>query len=169
MQRHYSDNKDPKGQNNGFLHGHVWLWELDCKEGRAQKNWCLVIVVLEKTPENLLDSKEIKPANLKVNQLWILIGKTDAETVPFSLSVVSDYLWPHRLQHTRLPCPSPTPRSYSNSCPTHPLSSPSPPAFIFSQNQGIFHAVCSSHQVAKVLEFQFQHQSFQRIFRIGFL
>ena len=45
--------------------------------------------------------------------------------------------------------------------PSHPLSSPSPPAFNPSQHQGLFQSVCSSHQVAKVLEFQLQHQSFQ--------
>ena len=63
-------------------------------------------------------------------------------------------------------CPSPTPRAYSNSCPSRQwchstiLSSvvPSPPAFNLSQNQGFFQWVGSSHQVAKVLEFQLQHQ-----------
>jgi len=45
--------------------------------------------------------------------------------------------------------------------PSHPLSSPSPPAFNLSQHQGLFKLVSSSHQVAKVLEFQLQHQSFQ--------
>ena len=45
--------------------------------------------------------------------------------------------------------------------PSHPLSSPSPPAFNLSKNQGLFQRVSSSHQVAKVLEFQLQHQSFQ--------
>ena len=45
--------------------------------------------------------------------------------------------------------------------PSHPLSSPSPPAFNLSQHQGLFQLVSSSHQVAKVLELQFQHQSFQ--------
>ena len=45
--------------------------------------------------------------------------------------------------------------------PSHPLSSPSPPAFNLSQDQGLFQGVSSSHQVAKVLEFQLQHQSFQ--------
>ena len=45
--------------------------------------------------------------------------------------------------------------------PSHPLSSPSPPALNLSQNQGLFHWVSSSHQVAKVLEFQLPHQSFQ--------
>ena len=44
---------------------------------------------------------------------------------------------------------------------SHPLSSPSPPAFSLSQHQGLFQLVSSSHQVAKVLEFQLQHQSFQ--------
>ena len=45
--------------------------------------------------------------------------------------------------------------------PSHPLSSPSPPAFNLSQHQGLFQRVTSLHQVAKVLEFQLQHQSFQ--------
>ena len=52
---------------------------------------------------------------------------------------------------------------------SQPLSSPSPPAFNISQHQGLFKWVSSSHQVAKVLEFQFQHQSFQWIFRADFL
>ena len=53
--------------------------------------------------------------------------------------------------------------------PSHPLSSPSPPAFNLSQHQGLFQWITSSHQVAKVLEFQLQHQSFQWIFRTDFL
>ena len=52
--------------------------------------------------------------------------------------------------------------------PSHPLLSPSPPAFSLPQNQGLFQGVSSSHQVAKVLEFQLQHQSFQRMFRTNF-
>ena len=58
---------------------HVWMWELDCKEGWAPKNWCFQIVVLEKTLESPLNSKEIKPVNAKGNQLWIFIGKTIVE------------------------------------------------------------------------------------------
>ena len=50
-----------------------------------------------------------------------------------------------------------------------PLLSPSPPAFYLSQHQGLFQWVSSSHKMAKVLEFQLQHQSFQRIFRVDFL
>ena len=53
--------------------------------------------------------------------------------------------------------------------PSHPLSSPSPPAFNLFQHQGLFKWVNSSHQVAKVLEFQLQHQSFQWILRTDFL
>ena len=75
---------------------------------------------------------------------------------------------PHGLQHTRLPCPSPSPRLCSDSCPlsrwclqpSHPLSSSSPPAFNLSQHQGLFQWIDSSHQVAEVLKFQLQHQSF---------
>ena len=159
-------------------------------------------------------------------------------------------LWPHGLQHTRLPCPSPSPRACSNSCPlsqwsvilsnnlilchlllllhsifscgtwdlvtcqfssvaqscptlcdpmecstpgfpvphqlpeftqthvhwvsnaiqpSHPLSSPSPPAFNLAQHQGLFKWVSSSHQVAKVLDFQLQHQSFQWTLRTDLL
>ena len=62
-----------------FPYGHVCLWEMDSKESRVPKNWRLRTVVLEKTPESLLDSKEIKPVNLKGNQPWILVGRTDAE------------------------------------------------------------------------------------------
>ena len=59
---------------------------------------------------------------------------------------MSDSLWPHGLQHARLPCPSPTPRASSNSCPSHwwclqpshPLSSPFPPTFNLCQHQGLF-------------------------------
>ena len=53
--------------------------------------------------------------------------------------------------------------------PSHPLSSPCPPTFKLSQYQGLFQWISSSHQVAKVLEFQLQHQSFQWIFRTDFI
>ena len=55
------------------------MWKLDDKESWAPKNWCFRIVVLEKTLESLLDSKEIKPVNPKGNKLWMFIGRTDAE------------------------------------------------------------------------------------------
>ena len=54
------------------------MWELDHKEGWVPKNWCFQTVVLEKTLESPLDSKEIKPVNLKGNQPWIFTRRTDA-------------------------------------------------------------------------------------------
>ena len=59
------------------------LWELDHHEGITPKYWCLPTVVLEKAVENPLDTKEIKPVNLKGNHPWILIGRTDAEAPVF--------------------------------------------------------------------------------------
>ena len=55
------------------------MWQLDHNDGWVLKNWCLWIVVLEKTLESPLDFKEIKPVNPKGNQPWIFIGTTDAE------------------------------------------------------------------------------------------
>ena len=80
-------NKGPYSQCCGLPSGQVWLWELDCKEGRMLKNWCLWTVVLEKTPQSLLDSK-IKPVNLKGDQLWIVTGMigTEAEVPIWSSS-----------------------------------------------------------------------------------
>ena len=91
--------------------------------------------------------------------------------VQFSRSVVSNSLQPHGLQHTGLPCPSPTPGACSNSCPLswwcYPTISSSAVPFSSHlqsfQHQGLFKWVSSSHQVAKVLEFHLQHQSFQYI------
>ena len=57
----------------------IVMWELDHKEGWAQKNWCFQIMVLEKTLESPSDCKEIKPVNSKGNQPWIFTGMTDAE------------------------------------------------------------------------------------------
>ena len=66
-------------QGYGFSSSHVWMWELDHKEGWMLKNWCFQTVVLDKTLESPLDSKEIKPVNAKGNQSWIFIGRTDFE------------------------------------------------------------------------------------------
>ena len=55
------------------------MWELDHKESWGPKNWCFWTVVLEKTLENPLDCKEIKPVNPKGNQSWIFIGSIEAE------------------------------------------------------------------------------------------
>ena len=54
---------------------HVWMWELDYKESWVVKNWCFWTVVLEKTLESPLDSREIQPVHPIGNQSWIFIGK----------------------------------------------------------------------------------------------
>ena len=81
----------------------------------------------------------------------------------------SNSLWPHEPQHGRSPYPSPTPRVYPNSCPLrrwcHPTISSSVIPFSSLRQSfttsGLFKWVSSSHQVAKVSEFQLKHQSFQ--------
>ena len=78
-QRHYFANKVPSSQSYGVSNSHVWMWELDCKESWALKNWCFWILLLEKTLESPLDCKEIQPVNPTGNQSWIFIGRTDAE------------------------------------------------------------------------------------------
>ena len=64
-QRYHFANKGPYSQRYGFSRSLVWMWELDHKEGWAPKNWCFQTMVLEKTLENPLDSKEIKQSILK--------------------------------------------------------------------------------------------------------
>ena len=78
-QRHYFTDKGPSSQNYGFSSSHLWMWELDHKEGWMPKNWCFCAVVLEKTLENPLDCKEIKLVNPKGNQSWKFIGRTEVE------------------------------------------------------------------------------------------
>ena len=78
-QRHYFANKGPDSQGYGFSCGHVWMWELDCQEGWAPKNWCFWTVVLQKTLESALDCKDIQPVHPKGDQCWVCIGRADAE------------------------------------------------------------------------------------------
>ena len=78
-QRHYFADQGPSSQSYGFSSSHVWMWDLDCKEGWALKNWCFWTVVLGKTLESPLDCKEIQPIHPKGNKSWIVIGRTGAE------------------------------------------------------------------------------------------
>ena len=77
-QRHYFANKGPSSQSYGFCSSHVWMWELDHKEGWAPKNWCFRTVAFKRLVSPL-DCKEIRPVNPKGNQSQIFIGRTDAE------------------------------------------------------------------------------------------
>ena len=75
-QKHHFAGKGPYSQSYGFSSNHVLLWKLDHKEGWAPKDPCFWVVVLEKTHECPLHSKDISP---KENQPWIFTGRTDAE------------------------------------------------------------------------------------------
>ena len=83
-QKHYFVNKGPSSQGYGFSSGHIWMWELNYKESWAPKNGCFLNVVLEKTLESPLNSKEIQPVHPK-DQSWVFIGDVEAE---------SPILWP---------------------------------------------------------------------------
>ena len=69
----------PSGQGYGFSSSHIWMWELDCEESWAPKNWCFWTVVLEKTLESSLDCKEIQTVYPKGDQSWVFFGRTDAK------------------------------------------------------------------------------------------
>ena len=121
--------------------------------------------------------------NFKVNGWWpqkrtlVTFLKIWFSSVEFSRSVMSNSLGPHELQHARPPCPSPTPRVYSNSCPLSRWCHPTISSFVipFSSCLKSFPA-SGSFQMSQlfvsdgqILEFQLQHQSFQWLFRIAFL
>ena len=91
-QRRYITDKGPSSQAYGFSSGHVWMWELDCEESWALKNWCFWTVVLEKTLGSPLDGKEMQPVHPKGNQSWIFIRRTDAEAPIFWPPDVKNWL-----------------------------------------------------------------------------
>ena len=68
------------------------MWDLDCKESWASKNWCFWTVVLEKSLESPLDCKEIQSVNPKGNQSWIFIGRNDAKAA-------APILWPPNVKN----------------------------------------------------------------------
>ena len=74
-QSHYFADKGLYSQSYGFSSSHVWMWELDHNKSWAPKNWCFWTVVLEKTLESPLDSKEIKLVNTKENQPWMFLWR----------------------------------------------------------------------------------------------
>ena len=199
--RHYFAFKGPSSQSYGFSSSHVWMWELDYKESWAPKNGCFWTVVLEKTVESPLDSKEIQPVHPKVNQSWIFIERSDAEAD-------SPILWPPNAKNWLIGKDPDAGKDWrqrrkgrqsmkwldvtTNSMDMSWVNSRSwwwtgRPGMLesmrlqwvghdwvtelnwISQHQGLFQWVSSSHQVAKELKLQLQHQSLQWIFRVDFL
>ena len=100
-QRHHFAHKCPYSQGYGLSCSHVQMWELDHKEGRTPRNWSFWTVVLEKTLESPLESKDIKPINLKGHQPWILFGKTDAEAEALTICPPDAKSWPWGLESLR--------------------------------------------------------------------
>ena len=92
-QRHYFVNKGLSSQGYGFSSGHVWMWELDCEESWAPKNWCFWTVVLEKTLESPLDCKKIQPVHSEGDQPWDFFGRNDAKAE-------TPVLWPPHAELT---------------------------------------------------------------------
>ena len=76
-QRHFV-NKGPSGWSYDFSSGHVWMWELDCEEGRALNNWCILTVML-KTLASPLNCKEIQPVHSDGDQPWDFFGRNDTK------------------------------------------------------------------------------------------
>ena len=74
-----SDFGAPQIKSDTVSSGHVWMWELDCEDSWAPKNWCFWTVVLEKTLESPLECKEIQPVHSEGDQSWVFFGKTDAK------------------------------------------------------------------------------------------
>ena len=95
----YFANKDLSSQSYGFSSCHVWMWELEYKEIWAPKNWCFWTVLLEKTLESPLDSKETQPVHSKGNWFWIFIERTDIEAETLAILVI----WFKELTHLKRP------------------------------------------------------------------
>jgi len=150
--------------------GPVTSWQID---GKQRKHWQAVNFV---GLQNHCDGD----CSHEIKRRFLLERKAMTSLVQFSQfshSVVSDSLWPHESKHARPSVHHQLPEFTQTHVhrvgdaiqPSHPLSSPSPPAPNPSQHQSLFQWVNSSHEVAKVLEFQPQYQSFQWTPRTGLL
>ena len=92
-EKHYFANKGRFSQSYGFSTSHVWLWELDYKESWTPNYWCFWTVMLEKTLESPLDSKEIQLVHPKGEYPWIFIGRTDVEAETLILWLPDEKTW----------------------------------------------------------------------------
>ena len=142
-----------------------------CPSGLLSENCCFCLLhLVAKLYTTLCDPREWSLPCSAVS------GASQARTlVVVQCSVLSDSLWPHGQQHARLPCPSPSPQSCLNICLLSQGCCPVIMSFVVHVSfylqsfpaSGCF-SVSYLHQVAKILEFQLQHQTFQWIFRTDF-
>ena len=153
---------------------YVWLSHSAAHEERSQH--CQSAVLQHKIKIQNKWFVHIDVMLLKNSETFCFLLLSNFVVIVVQLLSRVNSLQPQGLQHARPSCVSPSPRACSNSCPfswrCHPAISssvpPSPHALIPFQHQGLFQWVSSLHQVAKVLEFQLQQQSFQWIFRVDF-
>ena len=150
---------------------------------KDSKAWCAAVYTVTKSwtllsnwttkLTTIMMGKHKSSIDMLYNWVYIYLECS----VQLSRSVVSNSLRPHGMQHARPPVRHQLLEFTQIHAhwvgdaiqPSHAKLSPSPLAFNLSQHQGLFKRVGSSHQVAKVLEFQLQHQSFQWTFRTDFL
>ena len=116
-----------------------WCWSWPFTQCYSICSLCSYSVQFSSVAQSSVVSNSLRPPNLPIHQQLLEFTQTHVHWVGDAIQ------------------------------PSHPLSSPSLPTLNLSQHHGLFKWVTSSHQVAKVLEFQFQHQSFQWIFRTDFL
>ena len=127
-----------QGLNPGLLHCRQILYQLSHKGNPRILEW----VAYPFSRGSSRPRNQTRVSSIRFFTNWAIREALHGTSVQFSRSVVYDSLWPHEPQHTRPPCPSPTPGVYSNSRPlsgdaiqpSHPLLSPSPPAFYLSQH-----------------------------------
>jgi len=150
-------------------------WELECKSRNSRDTWRnrQILTVQKKVRQKLRVLPREHPGHSKCP---LPTTQEMAVNISSVYSVVSNSLdsidcsTPGFPVHHQLPELTQAHIHWVNDAiqPSHPLSSPSPPTFNLSHHWGLFQWVSSLHQVAKVLEFQLQHQSFQWIFRTNF-
>ena len=113
-QRPYFTDKGPSSQSYGFSSGHVWMWNLDYKEGWAPKNWCFWKVMLEKTLESPLNCKEIQPVHSAGTKPWDFFGKVKVKVKSLSGVWLFATSW---IVACQSPLPLLSSRVCLNSCP----------------------------------------------------
>ena len=154
-------------------HQKVWIDPLSkwCIDGKLEFEEMIKIICLKMVQMNFFTKQSHRSRKQFYGYQWESQSVSSVAQSCLTLCDPMDFSMPGFPIHHQLPERAQTHvHQVSNAIqPSHPLLSASPPAFNLSQNQGFFQWVSSLHQVAKVMELQLQHQSFQWIFRIDFL
>ena len=158
-----------------YIYMYIYIYIYSSWDSPGQNTWVDSVSLLQ----GIFPTHGLNPDLLHCRHILYHLSTREAQLIPLS-SVVQlsltvcnpmDCSTPGFPIHHQLPELTQTHVHWVSDAiqPSHFLSSPSPPTFNLSQHQGLFHSVNSSSQVARVLEFLLQHQSFQWIFRVDFL